>query len=48
MIDDIHRTTRAAREAGMFSILYHDTFDAGAADAHLTDWNELMNILEKQ
>ena len=48
MIDDIHRTTRAAREAGMFSILYHETPKDGAADAHMTDWNELMNILENQ
>jgi len=48
MIDDIHRTTRAAREAGMFSILYHETLNDGAADAHMTDWNELMNILENQ
>ncbi len=48
MIDDIHRTTRAAREAGLFSILAHSSFADGAADAHLTDWNELKNILEKQ
>jgi HAD superfamily hydrolase (TIGR01509 family) len=44
MIDDIHRTTRAASEAGMFSILYHETMNNGAADAHLTDWNELIGI----
>ena len=48
MIDDIHRTTRAASEAGMFSILDHETLNDGAADAQLTDWNELMNILENQ
>ena len=48
MIDDIHRTTRAASEAGMFSILVHETLNDGAADAQLTDWNELMNILENQ
>ena len=48
MIDDIHRTTRAAHEAGMFSILYHSPLTDGAADAHLTDWNELMAILENQ
>ncbi len=47
MIDDIHRTTRAAREAGMFSILYHETLNDGAADAQLTNWNELIGILEK-
>jgi pyrimidine 5'-nucleotidase len=49
MIDDIHRTTRAARAAGMFSILAHNSFAAdGVADAHLMDWNELMGILESQ
>ena len=48
MIDDIHRTTRAASEAGMFSILYHETMNNGSANAHLTDWNELMTILENQ
>ncbi len=48
MIDDIHSTTRAAHEAGMFSILYHETLKDGAADAHLTDWNDLMGILENQ
>lgn len=48
MIDDIQRTTRAAREAGLFSILYRSTFDDGAADAHLMDWNELTGILENQ
>ncbi len=46
MIDDIHRTTRAAREAGLFSILAHSAFADGAADAHLTDWMELKDILE--
>jgi pyrimidine 5'-nucleotidase len=46
MIDDIHRATRAARETGWFSILYHSTLNDGAADAHLTDWNELLDILE--
>lgn len=48
MIDDIRRTTRAAREAGMFSILYNHSFTDGDADAHFTDWNELKNILESQ
>lgn len=46
MIDDIHRTTRAAREAGLFSILVHNPASNGAADAHLTDWAELKGILE--
>lgn len=48
MIDDIHRTTRAAKEVGLFSILYNDDFPAGSADAHLTDWNELRTMLERQ
>ena len=48
MIDDIHRTTRAARQAGLFSILYNEKFTDGEADAHLTDWNELKEILERQ
>ena len=48
MIDDIHRTTRAAKEAGLFSILYNETFPAGSADAHLTDWDHLLPILESQ
>jgi putative hydrolase of the HAD superfamily len=47
MIDDLKRTTRAAREAGMFSILYGESFD-GDADAHFTDWHDLTGILEAQ
>jgi beta-phosphoglucomutase-like phosphatase (HAD superfamily) len=46
MIDDIHRTTRAAKEAGLFSILYNEEFPAGSADAQLTDWNQFIPILE--
>ncbi|MBI5943929.1 MAG: pyrimidine 5'-nucleotidase [Chloroflexi bacterium] len=45
MIDDLRRTTRAAREAGMFSILYGESAN-GDADAHFTDWNELPDILK--
>ena len=48
MIDDLKRTTQAAREAGMFSILYDGSWIVDDADAHLTDWNELVNILETQ
>ena len=44
--DDIHRTTRAAKEAGLFSILYNEEFPAGSADAQLTDWNQFIPILE--
>ncbi len=48
MIDDLRRTTRAAREAGMFSILYDGSWSVDDADTHFTDWNELINILEGQ
>lgn len=48
MIDDIHRTTRAAKEAGLFSILYNEVVPVGAADTHLNDWNELRQLLERQ
>jgi pyrimidine 5'-nucleotidase len=48
MIDDITRTTRAARQAGLFSILYNASFADGDADAHLQDWDELKGILERQ
>jgi putative hydrolase of the HAD superfamily len=46
MIDDIRRTTRAAKDSGLFSVLYHDSFADGDADAQLMDWNELKDILE--
>jgi putative hydrolase of the HAD superfamily len=46
MIDDLRRTTRAAREAGMYSILYDHSWSVDDADVHFTDWNELANILE--
>jgi pyrimidine 5'-nucleotidase len=46
MIDDIHRTTRAAKENGLFSILYNEKFNVGDADAQLTDWGQLREILE--
>lgn len=48
MIDDLPHTTGAARRAGMFSILRHETFPPESADAHLTDWNQLARILERQ
>lgn len=48
MIDDLTRTTRAAKSAGMFSILFGETAANGDADASLSDWNELINILEAQ
>jgi pyrimidine 5'-nucleotidase len=48
MIDDLRRTTRAAREAGMFSILYDGSWSVDDANTHFTDWDELMDILEAQ
>jgi len=47
MIDDLPRTTRAAKSAGMFSILFGEAVANGDADASLSDWNELINILEE-
>src|SRR5688572_189730 len=46
MIDDIYRTTRAAKEQGLFSILYNSSFNQEDANAHLTDWGQLRDILE--
>lgn len=46
MIDDIHHNTRAAKEQGLFSILYNESFTEGDADAHLTDWSQLRGVLE--
>lgn len=46
MIDDINRTTKAAKAQGLFSILYNQSFSAGDADAHLTDWGQLRSVLE--
>lgn len=48
MIDDINRTTRAAKEAGMFSILYGGKVANGDADASFSNWQELQGILESQ
>lgn len=48
MIDDINRTTRAAREAGMFSILYGEGIANGDAHASFSNWQELIGILESQ
>jgi pyrimidine 5'-nucleotidase len=48
MIDDLPRTTRAAKQAGLFSILYGAAFANGDADASLSNWNKLIGILEAQ
>ncbi|GAB4540633.1 MAG: pyrimidine 5'-nucleotidase [Anaerolineales bacterium] len=47
MIDDLPRTTRAARETGMFSILCHEQWTPQDAHAQLTDWRNLPDILER-
>jgi len=46
MIDDLPRTTRAAKSAGMFSILFGETATNEEANASFSNWNELTNILE--
>jgi putative hydrolase of the HAD superfamily len=46
MIDDLPRTTRAAKSAGMFSILFGETAVNDEANAGFSDWNELIKILE--
>jgi FMN phosphatase YigB (HAD superfamily) len=48
MIDDLKRTTRAAKEAGLFSILFGETAANDDAHASLSDWKELPKILEAQ
>ena len=48
MIDDIKRTIRAAQEAGMFGILYGEAMANGDAHASLSNWRELVGILESQ
>ena len=48
MIDDLTRTTRAAKSAGMFSILFGKTDSNGDAHASFSNWNELIEILETQ
>jgi putative hydrolase of the HAD superfamily len=46
MIDDLPRTTQAAREQGLFSILYGKTEPHPEADAVLTDWSLLPDLLK--
>ncbi len=45
MIDDLPRTTRAAREFGMFGVLAHQAAPSPDADAVFTDWNQLPALL---
>jgi pyrimidine 5'-nucleotidase len=48
MIDDLPRTTLAAKSASMFSVLFGEKPMNGDANASFSNWNELMNILEAQ
>jgi putative hydrolase of the HAD superfamily len=48
LIDDIHRTTRAARQYGVFSILYGSSEANPDADAVLIDWANLPEILTRR
>ena len=45
MIDDLSHTTRAARDLGMFSILFGTSAPDPAADATLVDWSKLSVLL---
>lgn len=45
MIDDLPRTTRAARDAGLFSILFGQDTPHPEANATLSDWRKLASIL---
>jgi pyrimidine 5'-nucleotidase len=49
LIDDIRRTTRAARQVGMLAILFGAAeMHADEADASLTDWLELPGVLMRR
>ena len=45
MIDDLPRTTKAAHEFGLFSILFGQPESHPDADAVLNDWDELNELL---
>jgi HAD superfamily hydrolase (TIGR01509 family) len=45
MIDDLPSTTRAAREIGLFSILFGRNEPSPEADAVLNDWRDLPILL---
>lgn len=46
MIDDLPHTTRAAREAGLFTILYGQEESHLDADAVMVDWRKLPALLD--
>lgn len=45
MIDDLPHTTRAARDLGMYALLYGAADNASAADAAFSDWRLLPGLL---
>lgn len=46
MIDDLPRTVQAARELGLYGILYGSHSTPGEADASFVDWDALPGLLE--
>ena len=45
MMDDLPHTTRAAKDFGLYSILYGASASSADADAAFSDWNQLPAIL---
>ena len=45
MIDDLPHTTRAARELGMYALLYGSSTPSQSADGAFDDWHELPGLL---
>jgi len=46
MIDDLPRTTQAARQYGMYGVLAHHSEPSPEADAFFSDWRELPALLD--
>ena len=46
MIDDLPRTTQAARQYGMYGVLAHQSEPCPDADAFFSDWRELPALLD--
>lgn len=45
LIDDLRHTTRAARDFGLYSLLYGDGAPGADADAAFTNWSDLPDLL---
>jgi FMN phosphatase YigB (HAD superfamily) len=45
LLDDLPRTTRSARQLGMYAILYGQAGYHPDADATLMDWADLVELL---